>query len=1246
MIRSRHNTYVSVTDWFKNKSESVSSQQLKPAIIQYLNNIGGENIVLPPTTDSPTIVPPSSGGGSTETNCLWELKQDSYGNSYIYGNLPVVTQYGITMYADVSNIDLPGLYDGLPIDNSTIYWEETLDDTGNIIKVLKAKGGEGIDINGTLDDYLFDYLTDNNYAQKSDLPNMSLYVTNDVFSSTINGLDFVDFNTYETINAIKNFKEGIEINGLGIYNIKDDIIYINGNVAIKGGLTVYTDDGNIDLPSLYAGIPVDGTTITKREDGTLMLNPNLELGGLDEEALRKYLDDYNYAKITDIDSRINDLVNGAPAAYDTLKEIADVLQGNVNSIGDIITTLGTKADKTELDKYLPLKGGTMSGDITLPNKKYIRTESNSYAILGMDGSKYVLAAPNYPTTIRSNGALKHNSNTIWDSGNLPIIYDAEEGYWKLTGNLLITGGITQYVDDGSVDLPNLYDGLPIDNQTIYWEETANGKVLKAQGGGGGITSITSQMVVEALGYTPYDARNPNGYITSDALSGYLPKTGGTIDSGTNWSELYVKSTNASLAFISFGDWGYVQSNQLSLTGVGGASGYVVSFLFDNIRVGTEGYDVYHSGMIPTIKTHLGLATVATSGSYTDLSNKPTIPTNTNQLTNGAGFITIGSTVKAGATETTDTLANWCKANQSYVGSIALSGTWYNLISVRHRNGASDGNLYGMSLYSSLTGNDNLIWRQHINNAWGTAKVLLDSSNYSSYALPLSGGTLTKTSDTAILALNNTATSFAYMAFRHNGNDRGYLACNNGELKWAPVNNSAIAGNGSFHVVWHDGNDGSGSGLDADLLDGVQLSGLFTELNTTDDTNLSITIGGIQKTLKNLNAHRTDFFTSKWSYDSGTEFDLNTWISGGMVRCYGNSNLLLNKPSGFTYGNVLCLSEGTKALTGQLAWAVNSGSTTDTTKAMWFRVPDSSNGYTYAKWHQIAFTDSNVASATKLQTARTIWGQSFDGTGNVNGKLMLTSWDSNGVAIRLENSSAGNALISTYSYPSNAYDFGQKSNRFIINHNTYGEVFSIANGNVGIGTISPFSKFHVAGAATIGLEASTTPYSSINFRNTDTDLWQISARFNKNASANNNVMNFYYNNGSTWKVTMALYTTGNLLVAGGITQYSQRSLKNIVDERGLSLKELSVIKPTRYTWKDNRDTNIHIGGIADDIMTVLPEVVIKNGEGVLTMDYGNAGFAIASSLIKPVIDHEERIRRLEKENMRLKKEIKRLKAAQL
>lgn len=55
-----------------------------------------------------------------------------------------------------------------------------------------------------------------------------------------------------------------------------------------------------------------------------------------------------------VDSRIDALVNGAPAAFDTLKEIADVLQGNVGSIGDIMAALGTKADKAQLGDYVTL----------------------------------------------------------------------------------------------------------------------------------------------------------------------------------------------------------------------------------------------------------------------------------------------------------------------------------------------------------------------------------------------------------------------------------------------------------------------------------------------------------------------------------------------------------------------------------------------------------------------------------------------------------------------------------------------------------------------------------------------------------------------------------------------------------------------------------------------------------------------------------------------------------------------------
>lgn len=56
--------------------------------------------------------------------------------------------------------------------------------------------------------------------------------------------------------------------------------------------------------------------------------------------------------------------------------------------------------------------------------------------------------------------------------------------------------------------------------------------------------------------------------------------------------------------------------------------------------------------------------------------------------------------------------------------------------------------------------------------------------------------------------------------------------------------------------------------------------------------------------------------------------------------------------------------------------------------------------------------NNVAtSATKLQTPRTIWGQSFDGTGNVNGTIYINNSDSGNGAIILNNNINANARIS-------------------------------------------------------------------------------------------------------------------------------------------------------------------------------------------------------------------------------------------
>lgn len=54
----------------------------------------------------------------------------------------------------------------------------------------------------------------------------------------------------------------------------------------------------------------------------------------------------------------------------------------------------------------------------------------------------------------------------------------------------------------------------------------------------------------------------------------------------------------------------------------------------------------------TYATKAELATVATTGDYNDLSNKPTIPTNNNQLTNGAGYITSSGSITGNAATAT------------------------------------------------------------------------------------------------------------------------------------------------------------------------------------------------------------------------------------------------------------------------------------------------------------------------------------------------------------------------------------------------------------------------------------------------------------------------------------------------------------------------------------------------------------------------------------------------------------------
>ena len=70
---------------------------------------------------------------------VFELKTDSQGTDYIFSKLPVVTQYGITMYSG-DGVDIPSLASGLPFDGRTIWYNP---DTNQIEVIGGTGGGSG-----------------------------------------------------------------------------------------------------------------------------------------------------------------------------------------------------------------------------------------------------------------------------------------------------------------------------------------------------------------------------------------------------------------------------------------------------------------------------------------------------------------------------------------------------------------------------------------------------------------------------------------------------------------------------------------------------------------------------------------------------------------------------------------------------------------------------------------------------------------------------------------------------------------------------------------------------------------------------------------------------------------------------------------------------------------------------------------------------------------------------------------------
>ena len=238
------------------------------------------------------------------------------------------------------------------------------------------------------------------------------------------------------------------------------------------------------------------------------------------------------------------------------------------------------------------------------------------------------------------------------------------------------------------------------------------------------------------------------------------------------------------------------------------------------------------------------------------------------------------------------------------------------------------------------------------------------------------------------------------------------------------------------TVWDSGNDGSGSGLDADLLDGTHKSGLLTALTSSSATNLSLTVGGTTKTIADLYA------TQAVNADK-----LDNLQATSFMRCDGTNSIGLSGGNGNTAGWRLVMEKTcggwticnivfsvTSRHTGQGVMNIGFhttneegttyiasinlfGSTASNTSSPWrafyntstkkFRLFWYYNDYNNAQinvlsrsgfnaptngtWYEALPSDNgteltiyynNAATATKLLNARNINGTAFNGTADI------------------------------------------------------------------------------------------------------------------------------------------------------------------------------------------------------------------------------------------------------------------------